>query len=189
MSISAYFHHPDRYDRTLGRFLHRLHARVIRDVIAANLAEGSRILDVGTGPGRVPHAVANALPQIRIAALDLSPQMVEQARHRATTAERPAQLGFVVGDVASLPYPGGTFDLIISSMSQHHWTDPPAALRELRRVLRPAGRLWIYDVRRRLPRAETAARTLFPEHTVHSEPLRNGRLPLHITARLTIEPA
>jgi ubiquinone/menaquinone biosynthesis C-methylase UbiE len=115
--------------------------------------------------------------------------MVEQARRRAMTAERHEQIGLVVGDVARLPYSDGTFDLVISSMSQHHWTDPPAALRELRRVLRPEGRLWIYDIRRRLPRAETAARTLFPEHTVHSEPLRNGWLPLHITARLTVEPA
>jgi ubiquinone/menaquinone biosynthesis C-methylase UbiE len=115
--------------------------------------------------------------------------MVEQARRRAMTAERHEQIGLVVGDVARLPYSDGTFDLVISSMSQHHWTDPPAALRELRRVLRPEGRLWIYDIRRRLPCAETAARTLFPEHTVHSEPLRNGWLPLHITARLTVEPA
>lgn len=49
MSISTYLRHPDRYDRTLGRLLRRLHTRVIRDVIAANLANGSRILDAGTG--------------------------------------------------------------------------------------------------------------------------------------------
>jgi ubiquinone/menaquinone biosynthesis C-methylase UbiE len=50
-----------------------------------------------------------------------------------------------LGDVTDLPFPDQSFDLIVSSLSLHHWDDPKAAVPELARVLRPGGRLCIYD--------------------------------------------
>jgi ubiquinone/menaquinone biosynthesis C-methylase UbiE len=52
-----------------------------------------------------------------------------------------------VADVASLPFPDGSFDLVVSSLSMHHWDHPEAAAPELARVLRPGGRIHIYDMR------------------------------------------
>jgi ubiquinone/menaquinone biosynthesis C-methylase UbiE len=52
-----------------------------------------------------------------------------------------------VGDVTDLPFPDRSFDLIVSSFSLHHWDDPEAAVPELARVLRPGGRLHVYDFR------------------------------------------
>jgi ubiquinone/menaquinone biosynthesis C-methylase UbiE len=69
-----------------------------------------------------------------------------------------------------MPFPDGSFDLIVSSMSQHHWSDVPAAVGEIRRVLRPGGRAWIYDARPVLPRAERAARRAFPAGAVRRGP-------------------
>ena len=80
-----------------------------------------------------------------------------------------------------------TFDLIVSSISQHHWEDVEGALRDLHRVLRPGGRLWIYDVRFALRRATAAARANFPAVSVRREPLRGGWLPLRIIARLAAQ--
>ncbi len=47
--------------------------------------------------------------------------------------------------MTSLPFPDRSFDLIVSSLSLHHWDHPEAAVPELARVLRPGGRVYIYD--------------------------------------------
>src|SRR6266511_3754780 len=112
----------------------------------------------GHRTGRVPLAIARALPGLRVEGLDLSTEMVAQARRNATDAGLDDAVRFTVGDVADLPYADATFDLVVSTMSQHHWADAAAGLRELRRVLRPGAQVWIYDVRFALGRAEAAAR-------------------------------
>jgi ubiquinone/menaquinone biosynthesis C-methylase UbiE len=50
--------------------------------------------------------------------------------------------------VASLPFPKGSFDLVISTLSMHHWADPKAGLTEIARLLRPGGRALVWDFRR-----------------------------------------
>ena len=50
-----------------------------------------------------------------------------------------------VADVTDLPFADGEFDLVVSSISLHHWDHPESAVGELARVLRPGGRLVIYD--------------------------------------------
>src|SRR5262245_25401721 len=183
------FDHPDRYDRRASRFLHGLYERVAADVAAAGLHDGARVLDVGTGPGRVPLEIAYALPALRVEGLDLSAEMIAHARRNATDAGLDDRVRFTVGDVADLPYADATFDLVVSTMSQHHWADAAAGLRELRRVLRPGGQAWIYDVRFALGRAEAAARAVFPSPDLHRETLRTGWLPLRLIGRLVIDPA
>jgi ubiquinone/menaquinone biosynthesis C-methylase UbiE len=113
--------------------------------------------------------------------------MIEHASHAAAAAGLSNRVTFVVGDVADLPYPDHTFDLIVSSMSQHHWTNPTVGLRELRRVLRPGGRIWIYDARIALRRAATAAHAAFPTQAVRRETIRTGRLPISLLGRLVLE--
>ena len=183
------FDHPDRYDRWANRLMHGLYERVASDVAAAGLAEGSRVLDVGTGPGRVPLAIAHAVPGLRVEGLDLSPEMVGHARRSAGDAGLGDTVAFTVGDVADLPYADASFDLVVSTMSQHHWRDAAAGLRELRRVLRPGGQVWIYDLRFALGRAESAARAAFSAPGLDRQPLRTGWLPVRFIARLAIDPA
>jgi ubiquinone/menaquinone biosynthesis C-methylase UbiE len=174
------FARAEGYDRITGRHLRGLDARIVADVAAAGLGPGDRLLDAGTGPGRLPRAIAGALPDLPIDAVDLSPDMIRYANRAAKNA---ARITFTVGDVADLPYPDETFALIVSSISQHHWTDVEGALRDLRRVLRPGGRLWIYDARFALRRATAAARAVFP--SVSREPVRTSRLPVRLIARLS----
>jgi ubiquinone/menaquinone biosynthesis C-methylase UbiE len=182
------FDHPDRYDRWANRLMHGLYERVAADVAAAGLHDGARVLDVGTGPGRVPLAIAQASPALRVEGLDLSAEMIAQARRNAADAGLDDAVRFTVGDVADLPYPDATFDLVVSTMSQHHWRDAAAGLRELRRVLRPTGRVWIYDLRFALGRAEAGARAAFSSPDLRRQSLRTGWLPVRLIGRLTIDP-
>jgi SAM-dependent methyltransferase len=59
--------------------------------------------------------------------------------------ERPPS--FVVGDVASMAFPDGSFDLVVSTLSMHHWAYPEAGLAEIGRVLRPGARALVWDFR------------------------------------------
>ncbi|GIH15884.1 class I SAM-dependent methyltransferase [Rugosimonospora africana] len=183
-NMLSLFTNAGRYDRLTTRLFGRVHRRVAADVAAAGLPAGSRVLDVGTGPGRVPLAIAAATAWLTVDGLDVSPAMIEYARHAAAEAGLADRVTFVVGDVAELPYPDQSFDLIVSTMSQHHWANPRAGLRELHRVLRPGARAWIYDARPALHRATTAARGAFPEGNIRREPVRTGRSPVTFTGRL-----
>jgi ubiquinone/menaquinone biosynthesis C-methylase UbiE len=83
---------------------------------------------------------------------------------------------FRVADVRALPYPDGSIDLVVSSLSLHHWTDVPAGLAEIQRVLRPEGRACIYDVRPVLRHVDTnATRRNLPValETLEHEPSRH----------------
>jgi ubiquinone/menaquinone biosynthesis C-methylase UbiE len=177
------FTDPAGYDRHTHGFFGRLHTKVIADVVAADLPDGARLLDVGTGPGRIPRALAAARPGWTVEAVDLDPAMIDYGRQR----DPDGRVTFTVGDVAALPYPDGSFDLVLTSLSQHHWTNVEGALGELRRVLRPGGRLWIYDARFVLRRATRAARTSFGDRSVHRELVATGRSPVTFFARLVAE--
>jgi SAM-dependent methyltransferase len=54
---------------------------------------------------------------------------------------------FLVGDVAALAFLNGSFDLVVSTLSMHHWADPTAGLAEIGRVLRPDARALIWAFR------------------------------------------
>ena len=187
--LGLFDHQAGHYDRIATRFFRHLYAQVVADVAAVGLADGDRVLDVGTGPGRVPLAIADALPGLRIDGLDLSADMIERAWQSAAAASLEDRVTFVVGDVAELPYPDGTFDLVVSTMSQHHWPDGRAAMRELCRVLAPAGQAWIYDLRFALRRAEAAARPAFAGYLARRVTVRSGWLPVRLIGRLVIRPS
>lgn len=180
---------PARYDRMTSGPFRRVHARVVADVVGAGLGSGARVLDVGTGPGGVPLAIARARPLLRVDGLDLSADMIVYARQATLNAGFDDRLTFTVGDVADLPYADGTFDVVVSSMSQHHWGDVRAGVREIRRVLRPAGQAWIYDARIALHRATSAARDLAGAGGASAAPVRTGRLPIRLVGRLVFAAA
>ncbi|MBW6433852.1 class I SAM-dependent methyltransferase [Actinoplanes hulinensis] len=126
------------YDRRATRLLHGFYRRVAGEV-AAVAGPGAAVLDVGTGPGRLLHELAARRPDLRLAGADLSPDMAALARRSGIRVE--------VADVARLPWPDDSLDLIVSTLSAHEWPDPEAAAAELFRVLRPGGRIVIHDFR------------------------------------------
>jgi len=130
------------YDFAARRLLRSLYRRLAAD-IAATAPEGGAVLDVGTGPGVLLVELAKRRPDLRLTGIDLSADMIAAATRNLDPFGFRATAQ--VGDVTDLPFPDGSFDLVVSSLSLHHWDEPEAAVPELARVLRPGGRVQIYD--------------------------------------------
>jgi len=106
---------------------------------AADISPGVELLDVATGPGNA--AIRAALRGARVTGVDLTPELIENARERARTAEVEARAEFVVGDAEDLPFADGSFDRVISAIGVQFAPRHDVVARELARVLRPGGRL------------------------------------------------
>jgi ubiquinone/menaquinone biosynthesis C-methylase UbiE len=133
-----------RYDRMTRYLMRRPYRRIAADAVAG-LPPGGSVLDVGTGPGRLLVEVLRLRPDLRVTGVDLAADMVETAnRNLAGFADRAVA---VVADVRDLPFENDTFDLIVSTLSLHHWAEPEACGAELSRTLRPGGQVRIYDLR------------------------------------------
>jgi ubiquinone/menaquinone biosynthesis C-methylase UbiE len=138
--------HARGYDLVAGVLARPLYRRVVADVTDVGLPAGSVVLDVGTGPGRLARLIAAACPTVEVEGVDLSPEMIARATSTAVTTSA-RNVRFQVGDVVTLPFADGSVDLVVSTLSLHHWDDPAAGLDEIVRVLAPGGRAWIYDFR------------------------------------------
>lgn len=119
--------------------------RIFRRIVAeAGVRAGDRVLDVGCGPGRLTALAAEAAaPDGTAVGVDVSPAMVDRARAR----HGGPRCAFHVGHAEALDQPDDSYDVVLSSLLIHHL--PPglqaAAVTEIRRVLRPGGRLVVAD--------------------------------------------
>jgi ubiquinone/menaquinone biosynthesis C-methylase UbiE len=109
-----------------------------------------RILDIGTGPGDIPLEIAKSSKVLEIKAIDISPAMVDIAGQNSRKVGLEQRVEFLPGSAEKIPFPDGYFDLVISSNSFHHWTEPQKCLKEIKRVLKYGGEAWIYDLRKDL---------------------------------------
>lgn len=138
------------FDEKVGEELEALYGT--RDVLrrrkliheALGAQDGERILDAGCGPG---FYVAELLEEIgangSIVGIDGSPQMLALAERRVGPREN---VELHEADVTSLPVPDEDLDAVLSVQVLEYVADIPAVLAEFRRVLRPGGRVVIWDV-------------------------------------------
>jgi ubiquinone/menaquinone biosynthesis C-methylase UbiE len=130
-----------------GSLMRLIYRRLIQDLVGS-LAPGTRLLDVGTGPGYLLGYLAGERPDLSLWGLDLSPDMIRRGRARhGATAPRAAPR-WLVADACRLPFAAGVFGQVVASFSFHIWPCPVAGLLELQRVLAPGGRAWVYELRR-----------------------------------------
>lgn len=135
------------YDLVIGGLAMRGTYRQIAAGLTVGVAPGARLLDVGTGPGRLLVALSARRPDLRLTGLDPSADMIARARQR--TAGLPS-VDLVVAPAEDIPLPDESVDVVVSSLSSHHWEDPGVALAEQARVLGPGGRFWLIDMTRYL---------------------------------------
>ena len=109
-------------------------------------AKEARVLDVGCGSGRVPILLARAA-DARVVGVDTSARMLELARENAA-ASGAATVSFLVADGRALPFADGAFDVVLSHHTLHHLPDASELIREMQRVLRSGGALFVRDLRR-----------------------------------------
>jgi len=127
------------YDRMLrGRGPDSHYADLAKDLLAQG-ARG-RLLDVGTGPGRLLVELRAAAPSLELHGLDISPAMVALARR---TLGSGAELR--VGSIAGTDYPAASFDVVTCSGSFYLWDEPQAGLAEVHRLLAPGGAAHLYE--------------------------------------------
>ena len=117
-----------------GRVLERLGGRM----------HGGVALEVGCGRGVGTEIILDRFGADRVEAFDLDPRMVELARARMAT--RGERVRFSIGDAASIHAADATYDAVFEFGILHHVPDWRKALREIRRVTRPAGIFYAEDV-------------------------------------------
>lgn len=114
-------------------------------VAQAELTDGLRVLEIGSGTGNVTTRVKRAAPGADVIGADPDPLAIARAQRkvRGLTGIR-----FERAYAQELPFPDGEFDRVLSSMMLHHLDDDvkAGALAEVYRVLRPGGRLHILDI-------------------------------------------
>lgn len=103
------------------------------------------LLELGCGPGYFSIALRNATPRGRLVLFDLQPEMLHMARKRVDPAGTTVTP--VAGNAMSLPFPDATFDAVFISAVLGEVPDRDACLAEVRRALRPGGRLVVNEVR------------------------------------------
>ena len=128
-----------------GPLMRLIYRRFVAD-LAGSLPPGTRLLDVGTGPGYLLGYLAPERPDLSLWGLDFSLDMIRRARQRAMASQAAPR--WLVADACRLPFPAGVFGQVVATFSFHIWPCPVAGLQELRRVLAPGGRAWVYELRR-----------------------------------------
>nr|WP_245528978.1 methyltransferase domain-containing protein [Beutenbergia cavernae] len=138
-----------------ARYTHGHHESVLRSHTwrtAANsaayllpeLAEGMDVLDVGCGPGTITADLGKYVAPGRVVGIDTAEDVLVRAAEFAAARDVDNVL-FETGDVYALGYSGGSFDVVHAHQVLQHLGDPVAALRQMRRVLRPGGVLAVRD--------------------------------------------
>ena len=111
--------------------------------VAAKLAGGARIADVGTGRGAALLILADAYPRARFVGYDAHPPSIDVARKRAAEAGVADRVRFEVADATGYPTEG--YDLVCAFDTLHDLGDPVAAAAHARRALAPDGTLMVVE--------------------------------------------
>lgn len=153
-------------DGSAAELYERYLVPAITSVWAADLVQrvepqpGDRVLDVACGTGAVTRRVVERVTTGRIVGLDLNTGMLAKARSLQTPGA--SRIEWCEGSALQLPFPEGSFDLVLCQLGLQFFPDRPLALREMRRVLSHPGRLAlsVYSAIERTPAAYAFVRAL-----------------------------
>jgi len=139
--------HVARFDRWSRTYENSWMQRLIFDRVHAEVlaemgdAAAQTIVDVGCGTGRLLRAIRARRPEARLVGVDAAPGMIDVARSLTPGAE------FHIAPAERLPLPDGSADVVLTTISFHHWQDQALGVREAARVLREGGRFILADLK------------------------------------------
>ncbi|MGE3821101.1 MAG: class I SAM-dependent methyltransferase [Isosphaeraceae bacterium] len=141
----------ESYDRSILQWLlfgpsHRAMLRRLTDVAGDRPL---KVLDVGCGTGVFAAKLRSALPRAQVWGVDLVGGMLRKGNER--WRRHAGSVLAVQGDSERLPFASGSFDFVTCANSFHHYPNQDRAVAEMRRVLRPGGRLLLIDGYRDAP--------------------------------------
>ena len=139
----------DSYDRSLlNRFLFKPAYLAFLEELTG-LYEGRTepidLLDVGCGTGTFEAMLARTTLPVRAVGLDYAEPMCRVASDKARHEDVLDCVSFVNGDSEHLPFDDGSFDVVTCANSFHHYPHQQAVIHDMKRVLRPSGRLMLID--------------------------------------------
>lgn len=115
---------------------------------ATSMSPCGQAADLGCGPGYLVVDLIKQAPGLHVTGIDLSDEMLAEAEEYGRRHGAGDRASFRQGNVQQIPFPDDSLDLVVSTLSLHHWRDPVAVLDEISRVLRPGGSFLIFDLRR-----------------------------------------
>ena len=119
------------------------HHSFINEMIARmRIQPRDRILDVGCGKGWAGRLLAELVPEGLVVGVDISEQMVHNARAKSAACEN---LMFILGEADDIPWQNDFFSKVLSVDAFYYFENAEKALQEIRRVMSPGGSLWILN--------------------------------------------
>jgi ubiquinone/menaquinone biosynthesis C-methylase UbiE len=110
-----------------------------------NSLEQGKLLDIGTGPGRLLLEINKRIPQINLYGIDISASMLDVAKHSLKDLKN---IDLRVGNITQTDYKDGFFDCIVSTGSFYNWDTPIKGLNEIHRILKSGSTAYIFDTNR-----------------------------------------
>jgi len=146
-AVVGQFHRPRGFGgRAAGWVMAKRGSNRKRNIWAVELLDvqpDDRVLEIGFGPGVAIRELARRATRGTVIGVDHSDEMVRQARKRNAAAVRDGRVDLRLASAEHLPAFDAPFDKILAVNSLMFWDDPVERLEELRRILRPSGRLAI----------------------------------------------
>jgi ubiquinone/menaquinone biosynthesis C-methylase UbiE len=137
------------YDRgSRFRPIRAMYATVARDLVS--MMKRGRLLDVGTGPGRLLAEVAKLNLEIELFGIDISKAMIRLAARNLSTVRAEVS----VGDIRETEFPDEYFDLVTCTGSLYLWDEPIECLNEVHRLLKEGASAYLYESHREYDAAE-----------------------------------
>jgi len=123
-------------------FYQAVHQRLLEYV---NLPDQANILDLGCGTGKLLNRILKQFPDVFGIGVDLSPQMLRQARKNKQFPKREI---FVKGNAENLPFVDNQFNAVFNTISFLHYPNPQQVFKEIYRILKPQGYYYLADYSR-----------------------------------------
>ena len=137
------------YSRFSGLHYWKYYKTIVREVLKLH---PESVLDVGCGPGDILAHIAAENASVRLFGVDPSHGMINAARKKFAKRGLAGRVTVEPGSSRKIPFSPDKFDLIISSISFHHWKERKSSLENLSRHLKEKGRIIIFDLdREQLP--------------------------------------